>query len=365
MRAKSPFLADLGRAFTASGLEAVRDVSGPDTLEGFGAPTRNARGGTRFHAAAAHLDPARDRPNLTILDRTLVDTVRWEGGRALGLHLVSDDDRWFVEADRVVVSAGTIGSPLILQRSGIGPPDLLRGVLGDQMPLHPLPGVGSNLQDHYGALACYRAAANFFERLGPGDPSTDVTGSQLHARLKSSTDLRAFDLDVLMSYATARPPAPDEALVRCAVYLIQPAARGSVTIRSADPSSAPVIETGFGVSQDVEAIVRGVEWVRDRMHDDRVESWLDVEVAPGIEARGAALRDWVRANLASYHHPIGTCRFGPATDPLAVVDTGGRVHGFDNLYVADASIMPTIPHAQINLTVYAIGEKIGDALAEA
>ena len=103
---------------------------------------------------------------------------------------------------------------------------------------------------------------------------------------------------------------------------------------------------------------------RLRMHDSRVESWIDTEVIPGIEVRGAALRDWSRANLATYHHPIGTCRLGPIADPLAVVDTKGRVHGFDNLYVADASIMPTIPR-QINLTVYAIGEKIGDALAGA
>ena len=361
MRSDSPFLADLGRSFAAAGLEAVRDVSGPDTFEGFGAPTRNARAGKRFHAAAAYLDPVRDRPNLTILDRTLVDSVRWERGRALGLHLVSGADRWFVEAERIVLSAGAIGSPLILQRSGIGPPDLLRGVLGNQVDLHPLPGVGSNLQDHFGARTFFRVAADFYDRLGQAGPATNIL---VHARLKSSADLPTFDLDVLTGHMTVRPTVADLARVTCIVNHIQPEARGSVAIRSADPAAPPVIETGFGGSQDVEAIARGLEWVRDRMHDDRVASWLDGEVAPGAEAQGAALRDWVRASLASYHHPVGTCRFGPSADPLAVVDGRGLVHGFDNLYVADASIMPTVPHTQINLTVYAIGEKIGEGLAE-
>jgi len=283
----SPFLTDLGRSMTAAGLAAVRDVSGPDALEGFGPPTRNARGNTRFHAAAAYLDPARERPNLTVLDRTLVDTVRWEGGRVLGLHLVDGDERRFVAADRVVLSAGTIGSPLILQRSGIGPPDLLRDVRGDRAPLHPLPGVGSNLQDHYGANAFYRAAAILSEQVGTGVPSPDATVPQLHARLKSRPDLEAFDLDVLINYTPARPPTLNEAMIRCAVYLVQPTARGSVAIRSADPSTAPVIQTGFGIGQDVEAIIRGVEWVRRCMHDDRVTSWIDAEVVPGVGPGGA------------------------------------------------------------------------------
>lgn len=153
--------------------------------------------------------------------------------------------------------------------------------------------------------------------------------------------------------------------MRILVFLVQPAARGYVTIRSADPAAAPVIETGFGVSQDIESISLGLEWARRRMRDGAIAEWIKAELTPGAEIRGAALRGWARSNLASYHHPVGTCKLGPPSDPLAVVDSDGRVRGFDNLYVADASIMPTIPHGQINLTVYTIGEKIGRALATA
>ena len=108
----------------------------------------------------------------------------------------------------------------------------------------------------------------------------------LHARRKSSADLPTFDLDVLTAHPTVRPPVADNARVTCIVNHIQPEARGSVTIRSADPAAPPMIDTGFGSSQDVEAIARGLEWVRDRMHDDRVASWLDGEVAPGAGRRG-------------------------------------------------------------------------------
>lgn len=361
-RSDSPFLADRGRSLAAAGLQTADDVSGPDTLEGFGFPTRNVRAGVRFHAAAAYFDPIRRRPNLTIMDRTVADRIEWEGGRAHGLHVVAGDRRLFIEAEQIVLSAGTVGS---LQRSGVGPSDLLGPALGSTATLHELPGVGRNLQDHYGTPMVYRVTRDFYDRFGVDERPAEAPTAQMNVRLKSCPELQAFDLDILVAHATDRPQARDDEVVRILVFLVQPAARGYVAIRSADPTVAPVIETGFGVSEDVEAISRGVEWSRQRMRDTAIAGWIDAELVPGSEIRTAGLRGWAQSNLASYHHPVGTCKLGPPSDPLAVVDNDGRVHGFDNLYVADASIMPSIPHGQLNLTVYAVGERIGQALATA
>ena len=279
----------------------------------------NAVGTVRWNTAFAYLDAARERPNLTILGDTLVDRVDPE-------RRVVHTDRGELEAGKIVLAAGAYGSPGVLLRSGIGP-----GLARD------LP-VGAGLVDHVGAgIACepselLQTDMNRFEAQHP------VFMAQVTVR--SGADLFLF-------------PAVDPGWeISAAVFVMKPWSRGSVRLNSPDPGTPLAIEHRFvSDPRDLDAVATGVEELRALAARDAVRKYVVRELRPGAKVPG---RRWAALAARGFFHPVGTCAIG------SVVDARGRVLGLDGLVVADASIMPTIPRANTNLTTVAIAERIAD-----
>ncbi len=364
---RTPYLDAFARAFERAGLPPV-DPAGPNAPVGYGAMTRNAVGGRRVHAAAAYLDPARDRPNLEIRAGREVERIEWRGGRARALTLRGPAGEERVEADRIVLAAGAIGSPLLLQRSGIGPRELLARVLGGGRELHHLPGVGRRLLDHYGVRFAVAGAAASRARL---EEAGGPRRGSITARLRSDPGLDCYDvtvtatqdLDGLLPIEREATRGAEGLVLPFIAWHVQPESVGRVEITGADPAAPPLIDHGFGSDADIDALARAVEWARERLDDPEVSPWVAGEIDPGADVTGAALRAWVRGHLHFYFHAVGTCAMGPAEEAEAVVDASGRVRGFENLYVADASVMPAIPRGMLNLTVYAVAEKLAESFA--
>jgi choline dehydrogenase len=353
--ASSPLIEDLAAAYERHGVPRLADFNDPEAHEGAGRDTRNVIGMTRVHLAAAYLDPARERSNLTILPETLIDRVEWRGGRAVAVVVIRNGQRDHLAAERIVLCAGAFGTPAILQRSGIGPADRLRPLLAEGAPLHDLPGVGRNLWDQPGVAMRWDAAPGARERL----LAEGTAFGSLVVKLRSDPSEVWFDLHVFHSHLAAPPSGR---FFGAQVWMLAPAEAGEVLIASSDPDAAPRIHGGIGHPDDIARLCRGVERVRSIVADAPLGAWIGREEAPGPEVRGEALARWVMDSLDLYHHACGTAKVGPPSDPVAVADVDGRVRGFDNLFIADASLIPRIPRAAVHLPVLAIAEKIAAGL---
>ncbi len=358
-QATSPYIEDVIRSYERAGVGWAEDSSGPDAAEGMGCGTRNALDGERFHSARAYLDGARGRNNLTILADTQVDRLIWSGGKVEAVAMLRDGERVEASGDRIVLCGGAIGSPIVLQRSAIGDATLLRRLIGPDAKIHELPGVGKNLHDHFGVRLQFHTVEGVAGRFE--QPKMSSQGPSISLRLKSNPALDAFDLDVFAAHWAGPQQSAGEMLAFMA-FLIHPVCEGHVAITSIEPAAPPEIDMGFEEPADFDALARGIEWLRDRARDEPLRKWVVGEASPGAAIEGAELRRWVRDNAQFFFHVTGTCKMGPASDRMAVVDASGRVRGFENLYVADASIMPTIPRGMIIMTVYAIAEKIAAGL---
>jgi choline dehydrogenase len=277
----------------------------------------NARGPVRWNAAFAYVDPARSRPNLTIVADTLVDRITFAGARATGVTT----SRGPFSADRVVVAASAYGSPAILLRSGLGPP------VGDGLVDHP--GVGASWEP----TDELRAEVEDWERT--------------HETYMAQITIRA---DGEMFVFPALDPGCE---ISSGAFLMKPRSRGSVRLTSADPAAPLQIDHGFlSDFDDVESIADGLERLRELVAGEPIARCIAHEVGPGE----IDLRDYVREEVRGFFHPVATCAIG------RVVDTDARVIGYDSLYVADASIMPTIPRANTNLSTAAVAERVAELL---
>jgi choline dehydrogenase len=181
----------------------------------------------------------------------------------------------------------------------------------------------------------------------------------LVCKVKSDPTSEWFDLHVFHSHLAAPPGGR---FFGAQIWMLTPAESGEMMISSQDPLAAPRIRGGIGHPEDIRRLVRGIERLRDILAGEPLGSWLAEEAEPGIEIRDETLFLWVLDHLDLYHHACGTAKVGPPEDPLAVAESDGRVRGFQNLYVADASLIPTIPRAAVHLPVLAIAEKIADGL---
>jgi choline dehydrogenase len=294
-------------------LAAFADAGGDDTIVH---PVNLREDGVRWNAAFAWVDPARDRDNLTIVPDTLVDRVLLEGSRAVGISTSAGEMR----ADTVVLAASAYGSPAILLRSGI-----------TELP------VGENLSDHVGTGMAWEPTA-------PLRRDWDEW-THNHALATSGVTVRIGDLFLF--------PAVDPGYeLSAAVYAMKPCSRGRISLTSADPRAPLAIDHGFlADEQDVEVLTEGFERLREI--GASLSHYAGRETRPGS---GVGAKEHVRATARGFFHPTGTCAIG------AVVDERGRVYGYEKLVVADASIMPTIPRANTNLTTAAIAERIAEML---
>ena len=334
------------QAFEAVGFPLVEDHNQPGAV-GAGRMPLSSRAGTRVTTADAYLPVDGTPPNLSIRADTQVAEVVFEETRARGVRLV---DGTVIEGDWVVLSAGTYGSPQILMRSGVGPAEHLHS-LGLPVRLD-LAGVGANLADHAGVdIDCgYRGPARtapIFHLL-----------ATFHSSGSSSDD--APDLMLWLSDPRGAPP-----IFELDIGLLRPRSRGSVRLRSPDPTDPPRIELpGLRDPVDVErlaeAYVRGLE-VAQRPEIRRL-----CADAPAPEARdGIELRDWIRATSYSFPHVVGTCAMGPRPENGAVVDRSGRVHGTERLSVVDASVIPNAPSGFTHLPTIMLAERLSEEIAAA
>jgi choline dehydrogenase len=341
-------------AACAYGLPFVADHNRPGAV-GVGLMPRNVRDGVRMSTALTYLAGARHRLNLTVRPGAMVDRVETRGGTVQGVRLA---DGGTVAAGRVVLAAGAYASPAILLRSGIGPAGRL-GPLGIGIAVD-LPGVGENLVDHP------LVAVDLPARPGATGPrfQTMATARSQLAPPGGPPDLHLFAAG---PFDTDRRASPSGAVFGLVTGLVQPLSRGWVRLRSADPAAPPRIDVAhLRHPDDMKRMTEATLMARAIGRTPPLAQLVaGAELAPGPSVGDAdveGIAASIAARVQSYHHPVGTCRMGPDPDSGAVVDAGGRVHGIDHLYVADASIMPTIPSANTNLPTIMVAERIASEM---
>jgi len=372
----------LYRAFVEAGVEAgygaTADYNG-ERQEGFGAMHMTVKDGVRWSTANAYLKPALKRPNLHLVKHALTDRLTVQGHRVAGVaYTVGGEQRLATAHREVIVAAGPIGSPTILQRSGIGPADLLRrhgvDVVADR------PGVGANLMDHlevYFQFRCTRpitlnAELKHWRKLliglrwvlfKDGLGATNHFESCAFVRSRAGVewpDIQYHFLPGAMRYDGRA--AFDGHGFQVHVGPNKPRSRGRVAIGGPSPADAPSILFNYLTApEDIEAWRRVIAITREIMAQPAMDPYRGDEIQPGVGvATDDAIDAWVRANAESAYHPSGTCRMGSADDPEAVVDPELRVIGVDGLRVVDSSVFPTIPNGNLNAPTIMVGEKASD-----
>ncbi len=353
--------------------------------EGFARSQSTIRNGRRCSAATAYLRPALRRRNLCVETRALATRVIMDGVRAIGVEYRRGGQLRTAHAAReVILCGGVINTPQLLMLSGVGDAGALKrqGV----PPLIDLPGVGRNLQDHM-------SVALFYARKSPGPLhgrmrldriARDVANAYFFGRgvandlptgaiafLKTEPSETVPDAQILFVAAplSTKPYFPPFARgyddgFSSRVVCLRPESRGAIELASADPTAAPLIRQNFFASQkDLVTLRKAVRLAREVARQPALEPFLARELAPGPAAHSdAAIDAYIRATAITVHHPLGTCRMGPANDRASVVDSELRVIGAENLRVVDASVMPDLVGGNINAPVIMIAEKASDLI---
>ncbi|MCI0788880.1 MAG: mycofactocin system GMC family oxidoreductase MftG, partial [Chloroflexi bacterium] len=346
------------QATVAAGFFEDPDMNNPDST-GTGAMPMNNPDGIRISASLAYLNPNRRRLNLTIKADVLAHRIIFDGDRAVGVDVESRGEMFIVEGSEIILCAGGIASPQLLLLSGVGPAAHLRE-LG--IPLvKDLPGVGQNLRDH--PLVTVELEPRDGVRLATVEPRIQ-TGLRYTAQgSKSRNDMQLFP----SSFTGLRagdplqgrsPDRPQGMRITCILKLADSA--GELTLNSADPADPPRLEYRYFET----------EWDRRRMREAIHLSLNLLEhpaFGPLVERRLSptgddlatddALDAWLRQNVATTQHTSGTCKMGPESDPMAVVDQRCRVRGLRNLRVVDLSICPNVVRANTNATAIVIAER--------
>ncbi len=375
--------------FVAAG-EELQYAQNPDfngaSQEGVGTYQNTARGGMRMSTARAYLRPARGRGNLRVETRAMAQTILFDGARATGVRYRQRGQVKEVTARReVIVSAGAVNSPQLLQLSGLGPGALLqdKGIA----VVRDLPGVGRHLQDHLGMDYLYRSRVPTLNdqlypwygklwhglryvltRRGPLSLGVNQAGGFVRSRPGlSRPNMQLFFSPV--SYTKAPPgkrplmnPDPFSGFL-VGVQPTRPTSRGHLEIRSPDPKEPVAIHPNYlSTDIDIQEMVEGVRIARQIAASPSMAQVIEEEIlpGPGVQSEDELIAD-CRARAGTVFHPVSTCRMGP--DPSQdVVDARLRVHGVQGLRVADASIFPTLTSGNTNAPAIMVGEKAADLI---
>jgi len=367
-----------------AGIPFTPDYNGA-TQEGVGYSQNTRRGRFRASTARAFLAPARVRPNLRVETNVLACKLLFQGKTCTGVLLHRDGHYLIAKAARdVIVAAGAIGSPHLLQVSGIGDPAHLKSIGVDV--LQASPNVGRNLSDHLASLVFHRirdlTTVNDLVRgprlvmealryafKGRGAFTFGVTTAL--AFVKSREGLESPDIQLSFTPMSRDPKRhgfdelEHEAGATIAVCVVQPESRGSVLARSADPEEYPAIQANYlSARRDVDVMLAGIRRAREIFAQPALAANSEGEIRPGSELTSAqALTDYVRTTVGSVFHPVGSCRMG--ADKASVVDPQLRVRGVGNLRVIDASIMPMVTTGNTNAPTIMIAEKGADLIKAA
>jgi choline dehydrogenase len=362
-----------------AGLPRTEDFNGA-SQEGAGYFQLTTRKGRRWSTARGYLKSARKRGNLAVVSNALTTRILFDGRRAVGVEYMKDGGKHTARATaEVIISGGAFNSPQLLQLSGVGPADLLRqhgiDVIAD------MKGVGADLQDHYQARFNYRCT----ERNTVNDMMMSLTG-RITAGLRYGllrkgflsigagyaggffkTDPKMATPDVQFHFILFSADAVGQKLhpwpgFLASICQLRPESRGFVRIKSADPAQAPAIQPRYMSAQfDRDTMVAGMKLLRRVMGQPAIARYIVEELAPGPKVQSdAEYLEFARQKGTTVFHPTSTCRMG--SDVTAVVDERLRVHGFEGLRVADASIMPTVVSGNTNAACVMIGEKASDLI---
>jgi choline dehydrogenase len=380
---RHPLYRSVIEAGAQAGHQLTEDFNGAEQ-EGFGRYQMTIRDGRRCSAAQGYLEPVMgSRPNLTVQTGARTTRIRLEKGRAVGVDYVvgkGTETLTALAGREVLLCAGAVQSPQILNLSGIGDPERLREA-GIE-PLHDLPGVGENLQDHLDVAtnwACTQPVTLYNDTRGlkrlalgvqymlTGQGTGRQNGLETGAFLKSRPDLDRPDLQLHFVLAIMQDHGKAEFSqdgFTMHVCQLRPESRGRVGVRSADPFADPTILANYlATDEDRRAVREGVRIARDVVGQAAFDAFRGAELAPGAAVTSDADLDaWIRAHGETIYHPVGTCKMGVDTDPMAVVDASLRVRGLEGLRVVDASVMPTLIGGNTNAPTIMIAEKIADQL---
>lgn len=330
------------------------------SVEGVGWMQLNIRDHKRFNTWRAYLKPIASHKNLTLITGVQARRLLIQNNVVTGAEFTRAGETFTIEAQEVVLTAGAIGSPELLLRSGIGPAGHLKTV-GVEVALD-LPGVGQNLHDHLLAPVICTTKKPL--------PPPEEAAAQVHYWAKSTPELSLPDtqpifFSVPMYTDTASiPMSGPESAFSLLAGIVRPASRGSVTLSGPKPDDPVKIDIGaYNEQEDLEAMKFSLRQCRSIAAQPALAVWESTELFPGAEVDDSdeALESYIRATTTTYHHQVGTCAMG--TGPQTVVDpTSFRVHGVAGLRVADASIMPRVTTGNTNAPAVLIGEKAATSI---
>jgi choline dehydrogenase len=351
--------------------------------DGFGIFDLNQRRGIRSSSSRAFLHPVLGRGNLSVFADTLVERINFSGSEAVGVTIRRDGKNQRLWASKeIVVAAGTVNSPQLLMLSGVGPADALRGH-GIRV-VQDLPGVGANLQDHPTVSVAMsnpgaesyalswqtapRVAAAPFRYLFARSGMLASNAAEAGGFLCSSPELDRPDLQMTFMVGLKDNPRtlPRRHGFVLHVAVLRPATRGRLELASADPAARPLMHPNFlQDGGDLRKLIYGLKEARRIISMPALAHYSGQELSPGpTVSTDADLEAFIRANVATTYHPVGTCKMGPKRDPMAVVDSRLRVHGLTGLRVADASIMPNIIGGNTSAPAMMIGERAANFILE-
>lgn len=374
LRHTNPLSATFLEAARQAGHPMNDDFNGPEQ-RGFGYYQVTQRNGRRCSASVAYLRPASTRTNLTIRTSSLVHSILFDGLRASGVRYGRNGQQDHDYAGRIILSAGAINSPQLLLLSGIGPAAELQqhGIV----VRHALEGVGRNLQDHLDicTLASSHQATTYdklndlavalrylLTRGGPGSSNIAEAGGFITSRhaVSGRPDIQMHFVPALLDdHGRNRLPGHGITIHACS---LRPESRGEITLRSSDPTQAPVLQPRYlSTEYDRRMMIECVRLTRNIFSQAAFKSVVGEEIFPGADHRSdAELLDFVRRKAETIYHPVGTCKMG--TDEMSVVDPQLGVRGLAGLSVVDASVMPSLISGNTNAPTIMIAEKFAAGL---
>lgn len=364
------------------GLPRREDINGLDQ-EGIGYVMRTIKNGVRVSASSAFLHPVKKRGNLVIKTGTLVEKITFEGTRAVGVLCNQGGDRIEYRCSKeIVLAAGAIQSPQLLQLSGVGPGDLLRS-LGIEV-VRDIPGVGENLREHWMNIAQYRLkqpfstnnqfgglrlVANTLQYFLCKKGLMSTSSHEVCAFVKTRPELERPDAQVVFAPISLEQGGEEAKFafeswhgIQIHGFQLRPESRGSIMIRSADPAEDPVIKPNyFSTDLDREAAVEIIRYIRRLIFSPALEDFIAEETLPGLDVQSDDdIFATVMRTGSAVFHASGTCRMG--SDDAAVLDPALRVRGVSGLRVADASVMPTLVSGNTNAAAMVIGWRASELI---
>ena len=345
-------------ACKAAGYSESEDLNNPDSTGVSPTPYNNPKG-IRISTALGYLDMSRHRLNLTIRANCTTNRIIFKGKRAVSVEVESGGENFLAEAEEIILCGGAVGSPQLLLLSGVGPADHLRSL--DIPMVHDLPGVGQNLRDHPIVYLTWRTKPDFpLDGFAPR--------GQLCLRYTAlGSDLRNDMIIIMSNYATERVNRGGDRMeplgIRMIVALYLAKGAGELKLQSRDPGVQPFLDYNYLQEEfDRQRLREGVH-IALKLGEHKDFQDIVVERTEPLDSdleSDDALDDWLMREATTGQHISGTCKMGPASDPLAVVDQHGRVHGMEGLRIVDASVMPDCIRANTNVTTMMIGERISD-----